>query len=239
MVWGIDFLQLHGGIISFPTNQLYLTNSSPKPADQPTNTNRIHNTYTPPIYMPNTYHPSSRIALYPNQPYHITEQFTIPTRANTMMTIPCALSRSGNSLLELPKQYFAEKPLDSTPVIINAENDNLPVHFINHSDHKVVIPKHSYAGAMEKGQKSNQDTLLTNNSSEPVSQHALSRCLAHSDVQPEITPLPQNNSTETSPNSTPRHKNLFKKPLATDDTVLVDGILPFNSRNTTANCVEN
>ena len=28
VVLGIDFLRTHGGIISFPTNQLYLTNSS-------------------------------------------------------------------------------------------------------------------------------------------------------------------------------------------------------------------
>ena len=86
---------------------------------------------------------------------------------------------------------------------------------------------------MEKDQEVNQDTLPTNNSPEPVSHHALSKCLAHSDPQPEITPLPQNNSTESSPNPTPRPKNLFKEPAATDDTVLVDGILPFNSRNTT------
>ena len=31
VVLGINFLQTHGGIISFPTNQLYLTNSSPNP----------------------------------------------------------------------------------------------------------------------------------------------------------------------------------------------------------------
>ena len=52
-ILGIDFLQIHGGIISFPTNQLYLTTSSPKPADQPINANRIYNTYTPPIHAPN------------------------------------------------------------------------------------------------------------------------------------------------------------------------------------------
>ena len=44
VVLGIDFLQLHGGIISFPTNQLYLTKSSPKPTDEPINTNRIRST---------------------------------------------------------------------------------------------------------------------------------------------------------------------------------------------------
>ena len=119
------------------------------------------------------------------------------------------------------------------------KNDNLPIHFINRNDHEVVIPKRSYVGAMEKVQESNQDTLPTNNSPEPVSQHSLSKGLAHSDVQPEITPLPQNNFTETSPNPTPRPKNLFKESSATGDTVLVDGILPFNSRNTTANRVEN
>ena len=53
VILGIDFLQTHGGIISFPTNQLYLITSSPKPADQPINANRIYSTYTPPIHAPN------------------------------------------------------------------------------------------------------------------------------------------------------------------------------------------
>ena len=74
-----------------------------------------------------------------------------------------------------------------------------------------------------------------NTSPEPVSQD----CLAHSDLLPKITPLPQNNSTGTSPNSTPRPKNLFTEPPATDDTVLVDGILSTNSCNTTTNHVDN
>ena len=92
---------------------------------------------------------------------------------------------------------------------------------------------------MEKVQESHQDALPTITSHEPVSQHALSKCLAHSDLLPEITPLPQNNSTETSPNPIPIPKNLFTEPPPTDDTVLVDGILSFNSRNTITNHVEN
>ena len=88
---------------------------------------------------------------------------------------------------------------------------------------------------MEEVQEPVQDMLPMNTSPEPVSQH----CLAHSDLLPEITPPPQNNSTGTSPNSTPRPKNLFTEPPATDDTVLVDGILPTNSCNTTTNHVEN
>ena len=67
-----------------------------------------------------------------------------------MMTIPCALPRSGNSLLELSKQHFIDQPVDYTLVTVNAENDNLPVHFINHSDHEVVIPKHSYVRPWRK-----------------------------------------------------------------------------------------
>ena len=47
---------------------------------------------------------------------------------------------------------FVEQPV---PALISAKNDNLPVHFINHSDEEVVIPKHSYDGAMEKVQESN------------------------------------------------------------------------------------
>ena len=54
----------------------------------------------------------------------------------------------------------------------------------------------------------------------------------------EITPSPQNNSTEASPNPTPRPKNFFTEPPATDNTVLVEGILPTNSRNITTNHVE-
>ena len=91
---------------------------------------------------------------------------------------------------------------------------------------------------MKKVQESNQDTLPTNISPQPVSQDALSKCLADSDLLPEITPPPQNNSTETSPNPTSRPKNLFTEPPATDDTVLADGILPTNSHNTTTNQVE-
>ena len=73
------------------------------------------------------------------------------------MTTPCALPRSQNYLFEPSGQRFVEKPVHYTPVIINAENDNLPVHFINHSDKEVVIPKHSYVGAMQKVQESDQD----------------------------------------------------------------------------------
>ena len=51
VVLGIDFLQTHGRIISFPNKQLYLTTSSSKLADKPINTNRIYNhPYTPPYH---------------------------------------------------------------------------------------------------------------------------------------------------------------------------------------------
>ena len=50
---------------------------------------------------------------------------------------------------------FVEQPVLYTPALISAKNDNLPVHFINHSDKEVIIPKHSYDGAMEKVQESN------------------------------------------------------------------------------------
>ena len=70
------------------------------------------------------------------------------------------------------------------PVVINAENKNLPVHFINHSDQEVVIPKHSYVGAMEKVQESNQDIYLSDTPLEPVNQCTLSECLGQSDVLP-------------------------------------------------------
>ena len=98
------------------------------------------------------------------------------------MTIPCALPRSQNYLFEPSGQRFVEQPVHYTPVIINAENDNLPVHFINHSVKEVVIPKHSYVGAMQKVQDSDQDMCHADISPEPVKQRALSECLARSDL---------------------------------------------------------
>ena len=125
VVLGIGFLKTHGGVISFSTNQLYLTNPSPKPNESPISTN---NPYTPPMHTPNTYHPHSRTCVQPNQPCHIINigPVTIPPRTNTIMTIPCALPRS------ISVHY--------TPVIINAKNHNLPVHLINHSDEEVALP---------------------------------------------------------------------------------------------------
>ena len=104
VVLGIDFLQTHGRIISFPTKQLYLTTSSSKPADKPINTNRIYNTYTPPIHTPIPYHPLPHITVPPppSHPYHVinTARVTIPARKDTIMTIPCTLPLSGNYLFE-------------------------------------------------------------------------------------------------------------------------------------------
>ena len=187
----IDFLQTQSEIISFPNNQLYLNNPSLQPIDPPINTHQANETHTQPMYTPNAYHTHQCLTLHPKQPYHKinTEPVTIPARANTVMTIPCTLPCSGNSLLEPLKQYFVNQPVQYTPVIITAENGNIPVHFTNHSDHEVVIPKHSHVGAKEeKVQESDQDILLTNTSPEPVSQHALSKYLAHSDLLPKITP---------------------------------------------------
>ena len=101
-----------------------------------------------------------------------------------MMTNICTLPRSGNSLFELPKQHFADQPVESTPVIINAENYNLHVHFINHSEPDVVVPKYTYVGAVEKVQESGRDNLSTIATPEPVSQHMLSECLAQSACRP-------------------------------------------------------
>ena len=122
------FLKTHGGVISFSTNQLYLTNPSPKPNKSPISNDHINNPYKPPMHTPNTYHPYSRTCVQPNQPCHIINigPVTIPPRANTIMTIPCALPRSVS--------------VHYTPVIIIAENHNLPVHLINYSDEEVAIP---------------------------------------------------------------------------------------------------
>ena len=164
VVLGINFLQTHGGIISFPTNQLYLTTSAPTPADQPINTNHIYNTYTPLIHAPTQYHSHLHVTVTPNHPYHVinTAPVIIPARTNTIMTIPCTLPCSGNYLFEPSAQNFADYPVHCTPVIINAANDNLPVHFISQCDRDVVVPKHTYFGAMEKVQESNRDNLSTN-----------------------------------------------------------------------------
>ena len=163
------------------------------------NADHIHNTYTPPIHTSNTYHSSSHLTVYTNPPYHKinTEPVTIPAKVNTMITNPSTLSRSRNSLFKLSKQHFGNQPVESTPVIIKTENDNLPVHFINHSDHDVVVPKHTYVGVMENVQESDRDNLVTNATPEPVSQHVLSECLAHSDLLPSQgqsmhTPLQEN-----------------------------------------------
>ena len=132
-------------------------------------------TQRPPVHSPNTYHPYSRITVHPSKPYHIinTGPVIIPARTNTIMTIPCALPHSRNYLFDPRKQSFVDQPVQHTPVIFNAENDSLPVHFINHGDHEVVIPKHSYVVTMVKVQKSNKDILPTNISPEPVIQHTL------------------------------------------------------------------
>ena len=150
------------------------------------NVDHIHNTYTAPIHTPNAYHSSSRLTVHANPPYHKinTEQVTIPAKVNTMMTNPCTLPRSKNSLFELSKQHFDDQPVESTPVIIKTENENLPVHFINHNDHDVVVPEHNYVGAMEKVQESDRDNLFSNGAPEPVTQHALSKWFAHSDLLP-------------------------------------------------------
>ena len=118
VVLGVDFLQTHGGIISFPTKQLYLTTSSPTPTDHPIITstmitspyNHIYNAYTPPIHTPTPSHPHPHITVPLNHPYHVinTAPVIIPARTNTIMTIPCTLPRSGNYLFEPSAQNFAD-----------------------------------------------------------------------------------------------------------------------------------
>ena len=135
---------------------------------------------------PTPYHSYPSITVPPNHPYHVinTAPVTIPARTNTIMTIPYTLPCSRNCLFESLAQDFADHPVHCTPVIINAANGNLPVHFINHSDRDVVVPKHTYVEAMEKVQESDRENLSTNATQKPVSQHALSECLAHSGLLP-------------------------------------------------------
>ena len=100
------------------------------------------------------------------------------------MTIPMSFPVPEITYSNRLASVFFEQPVHFTAGIINAENGNLPVHFINHSDQEVVIPKHSYAGAMEKVQESDQDLYHTDAFLEPVNKCALSECLAQSDFLP-------------------------------------------------------
>ena len=88
------------------------------------------------------------------------------------MTISCTLPHSRNHLFEPSAENLVDHPVHCAPVTINVANDNLPVHFINHSDRDVAVPKHTYVGAMEKVQESDQHNLSTNTTPEPVSRHA-------------------------------------------------------------------
>ena len=56
--------------------------------------------------------------------------------------------------------------------------------------------------------------------------------------EPPIDPPPQNNFKGNSPNPAPGPQTLFTESPGTGDTELVDGILPYNSRNITPDHVE-
>ena len=103
-----------------------------------------------------TYLPHSRISVRPSWPYSIisTKPVTIQVRTNTIMTTLFPLSHRENFSFEPSQQHFVNQPVQYTPVIINAENGNLPVHFINHSDHEDFIPNDSYVEAMKEVQES-------------------------------------------------------------------------------------
>ena len=65
-ILGIDFLRTHGGVINFPTNQLYLTNPPPKLADSSINTIHMHNTHT--THAHTQHIPPTLTHLCPTQP---------------------------------------------------------------------------------------------------------------------------------------------------------------------------
>ena len=193
---------------SLDNKPIYLTNPSPKPTDSSIKTNDTHNTHTSPMHTPNTYLPHSRISVHPNRPSPIisTEAVIIPVRTNNIKTTPSALPCSENCSFKSWQQHFIDQPVQYTPVIINVENENFPVNFINHSDREVVIPKDSYVEAMEEVQESDQDISHTNTSAEPVSQHTLSKCLVQSDFLPnqhqQVHCITNSTSTITIPTST-------------------------------------
>ena len=107
VVLGIDFLQTHGGIISFPINQLYLTSSSPKPANQHINANPIYNTYAPPMHAPKPYHPHSCMTA-PPKPYHVinTAPVAMPSWTNTMVIIRCTFLVPEICYLSCPRNIW-------------------------------------------------------------------------------------------------------------------------------------
>lgn len=111
--------------------------TSPTPLLNQQYTPITHTTHSHTQHMPHTL-----TSVQPNQPYHIihNEPVTIPPRANTIMTIPSALPHSADYLFEPARQHFVKQPVHYTPIIINAANYNVPVHFINHNDQEVVIP---------------------------------------------------------------------------------------------------
>ena len=194
------------------------TNPSQRPpspfADQTDNkyissipTNHMHKTYTSPTHTSNTYLQQLRISVHPNRSYPIisTEPVTIPARTNTIMTTRFALPHSKNSLFESSQEHFVDQPVQCTPAIVNAENGNLPVHFINHSDHEDFIPKESYVEAMKEVEELDQDISHTNSFPEPASQHTLSKCLRQSDILPnqcqQVHCITNSTSTVTIPTS--------------------------------------
>ena len=146
----------------------------------------MHKTHAPPMHTSNTYLQHSRISVHPNQPCPIisTESVTIQARTNTTMTTFCTHPHSKISLFEPSQQHFVDQPIQYTPVIINAENGNLTVHFINHIYHEDFIPKDSYVEAMKEVQELDQDISHSNSSLEPVSQHTLSKCIFQSSILP-------------------------------------------------------
>lgn len=118
------------------------------------------------MHTPNTYHPHLRTSVQPDQPYRIINDkpVTILPRTYTILTIPCTLPNSGNYIFKPSEQDFVEQPVHYTPIKISAEKANLSVHFINHSNQELVIPKHSCVGTVEKVQESEQDMCHTDTS---------------------------------------------------------------------------
>ena len=141
------------------TSPTPLLNQPNHPYTPTTHTTHAHTQHIPHIHTSAPPNQSCHIIDICNKPLHIiigiyNEPLTIPPRENTIMTIPCVFPCSRNYLFEPSSQHFFKQPVHFTPVIINAENGNLPVYFINHNDQEVIIPKHSYVGSMEKVQES-------------------------------------------------------------------------------------
>ena len=89
----------------------------------------------PVICIRHTHHPRT----HPTHTSHTHLSLSTPTI--TIMTTPCGLLRSKNFLFKPSQQHFVDQTVQYTPVIINAENGNLPVTLSTTVTMKILYPR--------------------------------------------------------------------------------------------------